>query len=140
MAATTTQSPSAARITRRRRLVLSAAAAGMGLVVDVRQTNIVRLVGQAKRRNWHVEPAEWLEALEAALTEDRQAIEPHVAGDDAGAAGNYGRKLPARPRPLLSLAGSGHQTELLGSADRGATVVHSKLAEDVLRVRPHGAQ
>jgi ParB/RepB/Spo0J family partition protein len=47
------------------------------LVVDVRQTNVVRLVGQAKRRNWQVEPEEWLRALEAALREDRTAIQQH---------------------------------------------------------------
>jgi hypothetical protein len=55
-------------------------------------------------------------------------------------AAHPGGRITIPTRPLLGLAGSGRQAELFGSADRGATVVHAKLVEDVLRVRPHGAQ
>jgi ParB/RepB/Spo0J family partition protein len=51
------------------------------IVVDVRETNVVRLVGQVKRRNWQVEPREWLGALEAALLQDRAAIQQHLPID-----------------------------------------------------------
>jgi hypothetical protein len=74
------------------------------VVVDVRQTNVARLVGQAKRRNWQVEAEEWLAALEAAIAEDRAAIERQLGAEPAS---NFRPQIPGRRARSFGTRGYG---------------------------------
>jgi ParB/RepB/Spo0J family partition protein len=56
--------------------------------ISVRNTNLVELVRATEKRGWQVDPDQYLEALDAAYAEDRQALKRLTAGHQPDPGGN----------------------------------------------------